>query len=533
MKIRSSVGLIAMPVVAAAFVIGSQFTSKAQEVSEPVTSAVQTPVTEPEVSFEVEPIATDSPLGDLVELVKAGLDESILMAYVEATPRLFMLSANNIIYLSDLGAPASVIKAVMLHDQKLLREGGVSIALDESAEAAAPTEPVVLEEPVALVEETVVENTDATMRHEFDVVLSPYGSWVDVEGYGRCWRPSVARYDAGWRPYSNNGHWVYSDHGWYWKSNYSWGWATFHYGRWFFDAMYGWCWWPDSVWAPSWVYWRYNDNYCGWAPLPPRTAYRTGVGIVYRDKVVSVGFDFGLDVSRFTFVLNGDVCSLRPWERRIRPAEAARFFTTTRSVQHYGAAVHGRELVNHGMPWNQVPERVRRTMSPVKLNYSKNVRQGAYVDRRRGTLTIPAPQVRSMRSAQELNAPVTVNSGNAQKARARAEKAKLMQKKTTSQTTVTPVSTRPVVTPQQPQTRERTRTRTPARQPASSPQTTTTTPAPAEVKPAAVAPVTTKTKPAPVVKKATPAPQPSTKPAPKVQPQKKVVKPEVLDTTGK
>ena len=83
--------------------------------------------------------------------------------------------------------------------------------------------------------------------------------------------------------------------------DYAWG-ATFHYGRWFRNASVGWCWYPDTVWAPSWVTWRYSNNYCGWAPLPPRTACQAGVGIVYNGSGVSVGFNFGLGASCFTFV---------------------------------------------------------------------------------------------------------------------------------------------------------------------------------------------------------------------------------------
>ncbi len=69
-----------------------------------------------------------------------------------------------------------------------------------------------------------------------------------------------------------------------------------------FATGFGWCWYPDTVWAPSWVTWRYSNNYCGWAPLPPRTTFQAGVGIVYNGGSVSVGFSFGLGASCFTFV---------------------------------------------------------------------------------------------------------------------------------------------------------------------------------------------------------------------------------------
>src|SRR5436305_674962 len=33
--------------------------------------------------------------------------------------------------------------------------------------------------------------------------LAPYGSWVDVAGYGWCWQPTVSVVDVSWRPYSH------------------------------------------------------------------------------------------------------------------------------------------------------------------------------------------------------------------------------------------------------------------------------------------------------------------------------------------
>ena len=41
--------------------------------------------------------------------------------------------------------------------------------------------------------------------------LAPYGQWVDVNDYGRCWVPRHVR--TGWRPYLD-GRWVFTDYGW-------------------------------------------------------------------------------------------------------------------------------------------------------------------------------------------------------------------------------------------------------------------------------------------------------------------------------
>ena len=108
------------------------------------------------------------------------------------------------------------------------------------------------------------EPTDISYQQFYDD-LSPYGDWVPYQNYGYVWVPN----EMGFRPYYNNGHWVYTDYGWTWVSNYSWGWAPFHYGRWLYDDAYGWMWVPGYEWAPAWVSWRSNGDYYGWAPLGP------------------------------------------------------------------------------------------------------------------------------------------------------------------------------------------------------------------------------------------------------------------------
>lgn len=101
---------------------------------------------------------------------------------------------------------------------------------------------------------------------DFYEPLTPYGEWVVVGSYGRCWRP--ARVEVGWRPYCN-GSWQRTDDGWYWDSDEPWGWATYHYGRWDMNTEFGWFWVPQTVWAPAWVSWHEGGGYIGWAPLSP------------------------------------------------------------------------------------------------------------------------------------------------------------------------------------------------------------------------------------------------------------------------
>ena len=96
-----------------------------------------------------------------------------------------------------------------------------------------------------------------------------------MSSYGYVWRPRHVAY--GWRPYSY-GHWVWTDYGWTWISDEEWGWIPFHYGWWGWDDDVGWFWVPGTTWGPAWVSWRYNDLYCGWAPLPPGYEFEEGVG---------------------------------------------------------------------------------------------------------------------------------------------------------------------------------------------------------------------------------------------------------------
>jgi hypothetical protein len=106
--------------------------------------------------------------------------------------------------------------------------------------------------------------------------LLQYGEWIELQPGFYAWRPHRLSY--GWHPYMI-GQWVWSDYGWYWISQEPYGWAVYHYGRWFYDDYYGWIWIPHDVWGPAWVEWRYDDDYIGWAPLPPYAGFHENIGI--------------------------------------------------------------------------------------------------------------------------------------------------------------------------------------------------------------------------------------------------------------
>jgi hypothetical protein len=126
-------------------------------------------------------------------------------------------------------------------------------------------------------------------ERDFYEPLTPYGEWIVVGSYGRCWRP--ARVRAEWRPYAN-GYWQRTDAGWYWVSDEPWAWATYHYGRWELTAQFGWLWVPQTEWAPAWVAWREGGGYVGWAPLPPSARIVVGGGLEVHEAVIAPRFVF-------------------------------------------------------------------------------------------------------------------------------------------------------------------------------------------------------------------------------------------------
>src|SRR5262249_35280204 len=151
-----------------------------------------------------------------------------------------------------------VVTTMLQHDH-LMVESAINAARAPIESSPEPPEPGLPVQP-APAADNAADYSPAPPAEEpafstFYDSLAPYGTWVDVGGYGQCWQPSAVSINPEWQPYCDRGHWVYSDCGWYWLSDYSWGWAPFHYGRWFRHNRLGWCWQPDRVWGPSWVSW--------------------------------------------------------------------------------------------------------------------------------------------------------------------------------------------------------------------------------------------------------------------------------------
>src|ERR1035441_1978353 len=301
-------------------------------------------------------IRPTGPLAEVIKLAASGVEESVIMAFVTNSPSPFNLGVEEIIYLNDIGVSGSVVTAMMQRDQALkgLSANAAPVYAPEPATAPAPPEMAPEAPPPAdyAAESYPPPPADDTGYSTFYDSLAPYGTWVDVAGYGRCWQPTVVVANPTWRPYCDSGRWVYTDCGWYWMSGYSWGWAPFHYGRWFQHHRLGWCWTPDKVWGPSWVCWRYSGSHCGWAPLPPGAWFRPGVGLTFHGRQVNGSFGFGLGVKSFAFE---DVSHFRDphLNRHALPAQqAAQVFHTTAASATLVYNIH--HVVNHGIPVERI-----------------------------------------------------------------------------------------------------------------------------------------------------------------------------------
>jgi hypothetical protein len=287
-------------------------------------------------------IKPSSPLAEIVKLAQSGVEQGVMLTYITNSSHTFGLGADEIVYLNDLGLPSEVITSIMEHD-KAMKQFWAEQAQTQQAAAPAPETAPAEQTAVApsyenppQAEPTPAEPQPANVTYNyFYDTLSPYGSWVNVDGYGMCWQPSVVVINHGWRPYCDGGRWIYTDCGWYWYSDYTWGWAPFHYGRWFSHPSHGWCWYPGYTWSPSWVSWRYTDSYCGWAPLPPTAYYSAGLGFTYYGSSVGVSFGFGLGYDCYTFV---------PWNR----------FCNYRPATYCAPRHHGRQLYNNSTVVNNV-----------------------------------------------------------------------------------------------------------------------------------------------------------------------------------
>lgn len=332
-------------------------------------------VQEPVVPEKLSPA-----LQEIIKLVQAGISEEVIMTYVTNSTNVYHLGSDEIVYLNDLGVSSTVMNALIQQDNTALaREKKHSVvAVKPLPSGVALTTPatnvyrqgqVAVEAPPPMEGElppayeeaepatTAAPQEPVTVNY-FYSSLSPYGTWVDVPDYGLCWRPTVAVADPTWRPYSNNGRWLWTDQGWYWYSDYSWGWAPFHYGRWCSYPGYGWVWAPDTYWGPAWVTWRYSKYHCGWAPLPPRCHYVSGFGLYYQNASVGISFGFGLGSHCYTFIPVDRFCDRRPSRYYCNPRDNDRIIRDSVVINNYVSGKNN-TVINRGIGVDRIAQNNR------------------------------------------------------------------------------------------------------------------------------------------------------------------------------
>ncbi len=289
----------------------------------------------------VDPGRLSASAAEVVRLRESGVGPELVQDFVKTSRTPFALSADDIVYLKDLGLDETLIDA-MIHRDTALR--------GQTPEAEGePPPPVLSAEPAP----ARLTNPDYVTDAPPDVVnyyepLAPYGTWIDLEGMGWCWQPRTVVINHDWRPYCDGGNWVYSDLGWCWNSSYTWGWAPFHYGRWHHHDRHGWVWFPDRVWGPAWVCWRNSEAHCGWAPLPPGAVFVAGRGWRFNGVSVGVDFDFHLGLGHFNFVEIGHLNERNPRLHLIESNRAREIWGRTVVVNNHTLGPNN-TLINHGV----------------------------------------------------------------------------------------------------------------------------------------------------------------------------------------
>lgn len=343
-------------------------------------------------------------LAEVIRLLESNVSEEVLIAYIESARFAFKPSVDEILYLNDLGVSDKVITTLLNRSKET--EALAQTAPQQTNAVAAASQPVTevsnavtetaaeiqAPAPGAATEIAVIEEPETVVNiNYFQEPLSPYGNWLTVEEYGLCWQPAVVVSDPHWRPYCDRGRWIYSNHGWYWQSDYSWGWAAFHYGRWHRSNRCGWVWVPDRTWGPSWVSWRYTDDHCGWAPLPPSARFRSSGGLSYWDSHVSVRFDFGLSRDCYTFVPRQRFCDPHPNRHRVSIASASAIFERSRVHNNY--SVNNHRVVNHGLAPSAIAGASGNEIRQVTIRPSSAPVKGDVLDKNSNTLVAYRPDM--------------------------------------------------------------------------------------------------------------------------------------------
>ena len=345
-KIRRRFTITLFPVALAALA-GCQVEEVAQQTGEPRLIQEVAPAPIETAAREAQPpsatpqnaVPIPARLQEVIQLVSGGVGDEVVLAFIQNSPQTFNLNADQIVYARDLGISEPIIAAMITYRPARPYPPASAQTAIATNRSVPESSPVVIQniQTWPYIPTTIRTEPLYQAQTDYDFFyssLAPYGSWSLLPEFGWSWQPTVAVIDRGWRPYFQNGRWLLTNHGWYWHSEYTWGWAPFHYGRWHNHPLRGWVWVPDRTWGPAWVTWRFSDDYCGWAPLPPGATF-SSIGFRFNSTSVDASFDFGLGFEIYNFVPTALFIDATPWKHRVPPAEVARNPRRTTVVNNF------------------------------------------------------------------------------------------------------------------------------------------------------------------------------------------------------
>jgi len=388
-------------VVAASAVLPAGCLEQTRQAAQPPATppvVAQPPAGEPQIVSRPDPTAANvsASVAEVARLHQSGLDESVVKAFVERATNSVSPTADELIYLKDIGVSPRVITAFIQQTAKMREQvtaAAAAVAVRSNLPPATPADtrpnltvvtanvnpppaqpattlpapptPVVpAPAPPPVPAQPVPPNLPEQVSVFYQQLL-PYGTWLHVADHGWCWQPSVVVSTPGWRPYADRGRWLHTDHGWYWQSDYAWGWAPFHYGRWVQHTRSGWLWVPDTHWGPAWVVWRTSNAHCGWAPLPPSAVFIAGRGLHFGGSRVAVNFDFGLAYHHFTFIPFSRFCERNPHYYSLAPTVVQNVYNQTTIINNI--QVNNNVIINGGVPADRVASLTRSEIRKVAV----------------------------------------------------------------------------------------------------------------------------------------------------------------------
>ncbi len=196
----------------------------------------------------------------------------------------------------------------------------------------------------------------------FYTALAPYGNWIELNDGLTVWQPFNVR--SGWIPYTQ-GQWIWTADGWYWDSYEPYGYIVFHYGRWYYDNYYGWIWIPDYQWAPAWVQWRYDNDYIGWAPLPPYAKYSINIGIHF-------SINYFTPYHHWHFVTYRNFCAPHVYKYYVGSQYKSRIFSRTKYRTNYGYS--GGRIINRGVNIDYIRQRSGQQIVERRIEIARDSR---------------------------------------------------------------------------------------------------------------------------------------------------------------